>query len=136
NTGFQDAARLNAWLASNRAAAFAETSKLQAAKAMVDALDKDLQSTDPAVRDRGLAKLTESYLSKDDFAKAAEQLLQGMVDKQPAEMLPRLNDPHLAIRILLANQFAQKLGPAFAFDPWAPAEAREAAVKALSKLEK
>jgi thioredoxin-like negative regulator of GroEL len=132
-TGFQDAPRLNAWLASNRAAAFAATSKLQAAKAMVAALEADLQSTDPTVRERGLAKLLQSYVSKDDFAKAAEKMLQGMVDQQPADMLPRLNDPHLAVRILVANQFAQKLGPTFAFDPWAPADAREAAVKALAK---
>jgi thioredoxin-like negative regulator of GroEL len=133
NTGYQDAAKLNAWLASNGAAAFASTSKLQAAKAMVGALEADLQSTDPAVRERGIAKLVESYVSKDEFAKAAEKMLQGMVDKHPAEMMPRLNDPRLAVRILLANQFAQKLGPTFTFDPWAPAEAREAAVKALPK---
>jgi thioredoxin-like negative regulator of GroEL len=133
STGYQDAPRLNAWLASNRTAAFASTSRLQAAKAMVAALDADLQSSDPAVRERGLAKLVESYLNKDDFAKAAQKMLQGMVDKMPGEMLPRLNDPHLAVRILLANQFAQKLGPTFAFDPWAPADAREAAVKALAK---
>jgi thioredoxin-like negative regulator of GroEL len=133
NTGYQDAPKLNAWLASNRAAAFASTSKLQAAKAMVDALGADLQSTDPVVRERSIAKLVESYLAKDEFAKSAEKMLQGMVEKQPVEMLPRLNDPHLAVRILLANQFAQKLGPTFTFDPWAPAEAREAAVKALAK---
>lgn len=133
STGYQDAARLKAWLASNRAAAITGTSRLQTAKAMVDALNRDLQSTDPAVRDRGIAKLVESYVSKDDFATAAGSMLQGMVDKQPNEMLPRLNDPHLAVRILLANQFAQKLGPTFAFDPWAPVEAREAAMKALAK---
>lgn len=133
NTGYQDAPKLNAWLATHRAAAFTSTSKLQAGKAMVDALDKDLQSTDPAVRERGIAKLVECYLKKDEFAKAAEKLLQDAVDRQPAEMMPRLNDPNLAVRILLANQFAQKLGPSFAFDPWAPADARAAAVKGFAK---
>lgn len=133
STGYQDATRLKAWLASNRAAAFTTTSKLQEGKAMVAALDADLRSTDPAIRERGIAKLIESYVGKDDFASAAGTILQGMVDSQPKEMLPRLNDSHLAVRILLANQFAQKLGPRFSFDPWASAEVREAAVKELVK---
>ncbi len=129
STGYLDPKHLADWLANLGDDPFSSVSKYAAAEKRMLALATDLQSADPAARERGVGQLLEGYLSgKEEVAKSAEKLLQAVVGKRPAEVLPHLNDHRLAIRILLARQFAEKLGPDFVFDPWENAEARAASL--------
>jgi thioredoxin-like negative regulator of GroEL len=130
-TGYQDAAQLNEWLATHQTAASTNISKVQAAKERTDALAADLQGSDAARRETALGKVFESYVARDEFAAGSEKLLKEFIERNPAEMFPRLNDPRLAVRIFVANELSRKRGAELAFDPWDPPEERKAALEKL-----
>lgn len=128
-SGYQDARKFYDWLTRSRKLSFAKVSRRAAEEEKLKALGADLRNADSAVRERGVERLLEAYIAAEQRDLAAAELRR-LIAENPKSMAPRLNDPRLAIRILVANQFAEKYGEGFAFDPWAGEEARRAAVAA------
>ncbi len=136
--GYATAAAFLSWLEAQHTAAFAPVSKNQATIDRVQGLGGKLELADAPSRDHAAADLLETYCAKeaDDDGKGAklvEQALRGWVQRHPALALTYLNERRLAVRILFATLFAEKLGADFQFDPWASSDVRAATVAAWAK---
>ena len=138
HVGYAAPAAFRSWLDSTDAAAFTDVSKNQAAMDRVHGLGEKLELADAQARNHAAADLLEIYHAKDadddgKGAKLVEQELREWVQRHPALGLAYLNDHRLAVRILFARMFAEKLGAEFQFDPWASSDVRAAAVAAWAK---
>ena len=133
--GYIAPAAFRSWLTDGHGAAFASVSKNQAALDRVRNLGRALELPDAQARDRAVTGLLDTYCAREtdddgEGAKLAEQALRGWVQGQPALAATSLNEHRLAVRILFARLFAEKLGADFHFDPWAPSDVRAAATAA------
>ena len=137
NTGYMNAETFKRWLNSYETAAFARQSKVDAQAAVMKTLVSQLEGPNEPSREETLLYLLNTYCTPDPndegTAKAAASELRAWFGRHPDRAMSLLNERRLAVRVLFASLFADKLGPSFQFDPWDQASDRAAAVERLSR---
>ena len=138
NTGYLNPEVFKLWLGANVDAAFAQQSKADGLTAVFKSLDARLEAADEKTRAEAITELATRYCApaarNDGSFKLAEEEWRAWFKRHPDRAAPLLNEPRLAVRILFATLFADKLGNAFQFDPWDPAATRAAAVERATVL--
>ena len=135
-TGYMAPETFRRWLNSYEDAAFARQSRAEGEAAEFQALARGLETPDENARALSLTKLLSAYVTQNPEdngrAKLAANELRAWFGRHPDRAAPLLNHQRLAVRVLFAGLFAEKLGPAFQFDPWDKAPDRTAAAERLS----
>ena len=136
-TGYMEPETFRRWLNSYEDVAFARQSKAAGEAAESQAFDRELEAPDENARVSALTRLLAAYVMQNPEdngrAKLAADELRAWFGRHPDRAAPLLNHPRLAVRVLFAGLFAEKLGPAFAFDPWDKAPDRALAAERLSR---
>ncbi len=149
-TGYADAEVFSMWIKAGETSAVAQAKepKSQEVARVVKELGQTMELPDPAARRQAMLNLLTIYCApavhhdsaadpQDDGTPASpppagdgggerlvEAELADLVKRHPGWVAPYLNEPRLAVRILLATLFAANAGADFHFDPWAPSEER------------
>jgi len=129
-SGFMEAEPFDKWLLEGVTNLTISTARKQEFEQRSKEVNAALGSTDPAVREKGVALALDFCDQKEKFYRAfGEEKLKALARDEPELLLEGLRHPGLMGRIRAANLLRGRLGGEFNIDPWEKYDAREKAVR-------